>query len=198
VLKSRSDSAHPGEMDSAVEALASFASERPLAAAVCLLALVWAIATYARSWASGMKLDSSASSSRDEAMRAARERQQAMLTAAEGRARASAGARAPAAVPKEPQSAQSGEMPARMRAAIERQEAEARAAASAAASAADGECTDKCSDKCSGKSTEKKMSYTERLARIEKGKGQSEFNPMGGSGASSTAGKLFQRKKGGG
>ena len=46
-------------------------------------------------------------------------------------------------------------------------------------------------------SGKKKMSYTERLEKIERGKGQSDYNPLAGHGGSGGGGKLIQRKKGG-
>ena len=180
----------------AMEVLTTFAEENPFATAMLGLGALWAAANYLRSSTAGVKVGA-APSSRDDAMRAARERQQANLAAAAAERRSTSTTAGAPSVPKtEVQAAAPAapaEMPSRMKAALERQQREEAAA--------------KRSDCCQEPSapppppasnSKRKETTAEKVARIQGGKGPSEFNPMNGSGSSSSAGGVIKRKKGGG
>ena len=93
-------------------------------------------------------------------------------------------------------------MPARMRAPLERKEAlerKEREAAAAARSAAGATATAAAPPApVPDASSKRKETTAEKLARIHKGKGANEdFNPLHGSGTSSSAGGTLSNKKGG-
>jgi hypothetical protein len=156
---------------------------------------------------------SGASPSRDEAMAAARLRQQAMLASSKGAAatsspkKSTAAPASPAAVPQG-ETAQTA-MPSRMQKALEKQDAAA-AAAERRLSGAQGSCDkgacdakDCCekpappaSSQGASASRTKKESMTERLARIERGKGPSDHNPLHGQSSASSY-RPASKKKGG-
>ena len=182
-----------------MDALVALASENLLATGVVSLGLVWLAANHFRRSASGVKVGDGPRS-REEGMRAARERQQAQLAAsAEARmVKPSHVTALPAAPPEgdddvctEPETA----MPARMRMALERREREEAAAKRAQGAQQDGPASDPAPAPAQdGKRP--KESYTERLARIERGKGPSDHNPLHGYGGGSS--HVVQRKGKGG
>ena len=196
-----------------------FASQNPPLAMLITLGLAFFIANKLRSSAGTIKVGGS-SGDRNAAMLAARERQQSALAAAEARratyatvpvATAVEQAQAPAA----PAAEARDQMPARMRAALERKDAAARAEARmrgepaptpsapprevapptpAPAPRAAPSAPAASTSNASGK---RKETMTEKLARIERGKGPSaEFNPLHGSSGGSSF-KPSSKKKGG-
>lgn len=170
-----------------MDALLSIAADRPMLAAIATLALAWAVTNWFV-YGRGQPIGGSARA-KDDAVRAARERQQAALAAASGSGSTVAPAPAPKAEPK-PAAA----MPSRMAAALARAEA-----AEAAAAAPPAQPT-----KPSASAMKKKVaaddpnSVTQRLARIERGKGPTDHNPLQGHASGSSAGSSFQCKKKGG
>lgn len=168
--------------------LLNFAAANPGMALVISLGVAWFLLTKLRASSSGVTIGGTTSADREAALEAARQRQQAQLAAAaEARLKAVAPPNdkpaSPAAV--EPAAAQ---MPARMKAAMERRQAAERAQARTHQPPAP--------EVPASSSGKKKESLLEKLERIEKGKGSSDFNPLHGKTQSGSAG-LTQRKKGG-
>ena len=182
-----------------MDALVSLASDNLLATGVVSVGLVYLAASHFRGSGAGVKVGDGPRS-KEEGMRAARERQQAQLAAsAEARVRKpSNGTVLPAAPPEgdddvctEPETG----MPSRMRKALERKERE-EAAAKRAPPAVQQEAPapDPAPAAAQNGTRPNKESYTERLARIERGKGPSEHNPLHGYGGGSS--HVVQRKGG--
>ena len=212
------------------DSLKSFAGEQPMLTALLALGVIWFIATQLKSSAGGVTVGGDGSKAQD-AMRAARERQQAQLAAA---AEHRMQMMAPAAVsfppvastPPDGRCSPNQEMPSRMKKAMERQDAADAAARRADAGAAapppapattnttgnkksmaerlariegtapSAAAANNNSSTSDGKKP--KESMTERLARIERGKGPSDHNPLHGHSSGSSAGGVINRKKGGG
>ena len=196
------DDAPPTMDDMSSSPLMAFASANPMLTAEVANAGLWYAAKYFQSSSGGVACGSGACGSREEAMRAAREKQQQALAAA---AEARAAATKPAATapkpevpaPAAPSSVEDrSEMPARMRKALERQEAaEAAVRRTTAASEPAPAPAAPPPAPASSSSSMKKESVTERLARIEKGKGASDHNPLHGHASGSS--HVVKRKKGG-
>ena len=204
-----------------MDALASFAAESPLLTAMLGLALAWVLAKH---FVSGRGLSvgapDTALSSHDDAVRAARQRQQAKLDeiAAQRAAAAPSVVKGPSSTPPAPAQSEDAAMPSRMAAAAARAEAAAARAAAdpmptrmatamarteAAASAKQSGASDTPPHAASASASELKRaddpnSVSARLARIQKGKGPSEHNPLHGHSSGSSAGSSFQCSKKGG
>lgn len=205
------DERPPWEENSTLSSLLTFASEQPGLALMISLVATWLIVNKLRS-SGGVAIGGSKSVDREAAMEAARQRQQAQLAAA-------AEARLTAQVPAAPAPSSTGpaavapaEMPARMKAAMERrlaaERAEARMGQSptsgassstqlAPPSAAPPPAAPPREPRTNASGGKRKESLQEKMARIEKGKGSSDFNPLHGKTQTGGAG-LTQRKKGGG
>ena len=192
-----------------------FASQNPPLAMLITLGLAFFIANKLRSSAGTIKVGGS-SGDRNAAMLAARERQQSALAAA-AEARRATSATVPVATAEAPAAPAEArdQMPARMRAALERKDAAARAEARmrgepaptpsapprevapptpAPAPRAAPSAPAASTSNASGK---RKETMTEKRARIERGKGPSaEFNPLHGSSGGSSF-KPSSKKKGG-
>jgi len=183
-----------------METLAQAAYESPVLTAVMALALAWGLTRYVFA-GQGMTASSSGGAvSKDEALRNARARQQEALAAAAEARRQATGA--PTAAPQPP-APTADPMPSRMKAALARADAadaaERRSPTSPAAPPPPPSGTQ---SKPSGGKTVKTAgdpnSLTQRLARLEKGKGPSDHNPLQGHGSGSSAGGSFVCKKKGG
>ena len=180
-----------------MDTVTSIAENNPLATAVIGLGLVWAVGNYLRASAVGVKVGGVAVS-HDGAMRAARERQQAALAARSAEAQPASTPNKPAPAPQKPASQPGGaEMPARMRAAMERQQREEAAAKRGATSTNPASAAPEAPPAATS-CTKKKETTAEKLARIQKGKGPSDHNPLENRSTNSSAGSTFNRKKGGG
>lgn len=180
----RQQSPHEGSMSNM---LLDFATANPGMAIVISLGVIWFLLTKLRATSSGVTIGGTTPADREAALEAARQRQQEQLAAAaEARLKAVEPPKdkpaSPAAV--EPAAAQ---MPARMKAAMERRLAAERAEARTQQPPA---------PEVPASSGKKKESLLEKLERIEKGKGSSDFNPLHGKTQTGGAG-LTQRKRGG-
>ena len=201
--------------------IATIASQHPLMTAVLTLTLAWYIAFWYVN-KRGVVVGSGAAvakADKDEAIRLARERQQAALAdAAVARlAAAPDKVRAPAPAPAPKPTA----MPSRMSDALARAEAEeaakaaaagrlaaalARAEAGGTAKAAKAVEAPTALDETAPPPPPVKKhatvddpnSYSARLARIQKGKGPSDLNPLEGHASGSSAGSSFKCTKKGG
>jgi len=196
--------------------IATIASQHPLMTAVLTLTLAWYIAFWYVN-KRGVVVGSGAAvakADKDEAIRLARERQQAALAdAAVARlAAAPDKVRAPAPAPAPKPTA----MPSRMSDALARAEAEeaAKAAAAgrlaAALARAEAGGTAKAAKAVEAPTApppppvkkhatvDDPNSYSARLARIQKGKGPSDLNPLEGHASGSSAGSSFKCTKKGG
>ena len=196
--------------------IATIASQHPLMTAVLTLTLAWYIAFWYVN-KRGVVVGSGAAvakADKDEAIRLARERQQAALAdAAVARlAAAPDKVRAPAPAPAPKPTA----MPSRMSDALARAEAEeaAKAAAAgrlaAALARAEAGGTAKAAKAVEAPTApppppvkkhatvDDPNSYSARLARIQKGKGPSDLNPLEGHASGSSAGSSFKCSKKGG
>jgi hypothetical protein len=161
-----------------LDVLQETAAANPVGAAIFVLVALWFAANYFRASAAGVTVGQ-APESKEAALRAARARQQEQLAAAAekrvSQVPATPAAPAPPAAPAEP------EMPERMRRALEKK----RQAAAAAAPAPPPEPAPAPAPASASKN---KLSYTERLEKIERGKGPSDHNPLHGHGSGSSAG----------
>jgi hypothetical protein len=179
-------------MDMMTDVLQNVAASHPMAAGVAVLAAVWYMLICLRERAGDASVGGSVT---EEGIQKARERQQAALAQAAS-ARAQSVSSPPAAsTPKSPAptaGGPAGEMPERMRVAAARRAAADAAVAGTAGTAGAAKPAPK------GGSNDKN-SVTQRLARLQQGKGDQNGNPLmgpeGGKGSSSSAKPC--RKKGG-
>ena len=157
-------------------------SERhPMLVCALTLVLAWAMALKVRSWFGGTRISQERAVDKAAAMAAARERQQQLLDS-QAAARRLQQPAPPRAAPVEEEAAAEA-MPDRMAAALRRRLA-----------AEDGGAGPSSPPPSSQK--KKGASYTERLEKIQKGKGPSDHNPLQGH-PSERAGSVVCRKKGG-
>lgn len=167
-----------------MDAVLDLSHEYPFASACLVLGASWYVLTRLRS--PGATLSSQPGGlSREAALAAARERQQQMLADASLQSKEQAAARAPRATA--PESARKEAAPS----AANRSQAAADAAAARFAS-------QQAPSPPPAASAKRKETIAEKLARIEKGKGSSDFNPLHGQSGSGGAGRAINRKKGGG
>lgn len=189
-----------GFMSQILETLAQSACDSPVLSAVLALTLAWGLTRYVYN---GQRVTASGgnSVSKDEALRIARERQQSALAAAAELRRQQAGASSAAPQPQPP-APKADPMPPRMKAALARAEAAAVAEQGASSSPALAQPPADVQPGPSGGKTVKSPndpnSLTQRLARLEKGKGPSDHNPLHGHGSGSSAASSFVCKKKGG
>ena len=172
--------------------VAEIAAANPVATALLSAAILWWVGNYLLKASGGVKVGGGVS--RDEAMRAARERQQAALSSA------AKPCPKPCCTPSTttPEAdSPPAEMPARMKAALERKQRE-EAAARRAQPPADVEAQPAPAPAHNSTNKQPKETTAEKLARIQRGKGPSDHNPLHGHGSSSSAGSVINRKKGGG
>lgn len=170
-----------------LDALSSFCTElystHPLFATAATLVALWFAAITLRSWQVGVPVTQGAGgAAREDAMKAAREKQQALFAAAASRRTAPPAAATPAPDRGE------AEMPTRMRATLERLEQ------APEQSVPPGQGAPQPPPAAGSKPA--RPSYSERLAKIEKGKGPSDANPLLGH-ASKSCCSAVNRKKGG-
>lgn len=182
--------------------LASFSSSSPLVTALAALALAWAVMNYMVRGPTGLRTGGTHDSAREDAVRAARERQQRQLAeAAELRAGRGSSAQALPPAPKpDADAADKPAMPARMVAAMKRREEQAGGESSCGCEppVVDVPAPGPSTLAASKRRADDPNSVTQRLARIERGKGPSDHNPLHGHASGSTAGSSFQCKKKGG
>jgi len=175
-----------------MEALTSWGAENIVTTTLVTLAIAWYVANYLTNGRGQAIGGVGAAQAKDDAVRAARERQQAALTGAASAASAnasrslSAESKVPGPVPS---SGTTQAMPSRMAAALAR--AEAAEASAAAVSVTQPPAAAK------KMTAQDANSVTQRLARLEKGKGPTDHNPLQGHGSGSSAGGTFCTKKGG-
>ena len=161
-----------------MEALYEIAADRPVLAGVALLSVTWYVLVVLRERAGEKSIRGSSTVRDEEGIRRARERQQELVAqAAVGRPAAPVTRLEPVAP------AATGSMPARMQAALSRKAAEAAAPPPAPAA--------------SKKDATNKNSYTQRLARLQQGKGSTNHNPLQGPSSSGSSAKFSGKKKGG-
>lgn len=161
-----------------MDTLYELAEGRPVLTGVAVLAATWYALVILRERAGEKSIGGSSSVRDEEGMRRARERQQELLAqAATGRAAA------PVPTPEPVAAASTSEMPARMQAALARKAAAAAAPPPPLPAASKKDASDK-------------NSYTQRLARLQQGKGPSGNNPLQGPSSSGSSVK-FCKKKGG-
>ena len=201
--------------------IASIATQHPLMTAALTLTLAWYIAYWYVN-KRGVVVGAGAAvakADKDEAIRLARERQQAALADAAVARLAVAPdkvrAPAPTPAPKPAPAPKPTAMPSRMSDALARAEAEeaAKAAAAvrlaAALARAEAGGTAKAAEAVEAPTApppqpvkhatvEDPNSYSARLARIQKGKGPSDHNPLEGHSSGSSAGSSFKCTKKGG
>jgi hypothetical protein len=170
--------------------LLDYALVNPGMAAAIFLGLAWLVITKVRAMSAGVTIGDDGGkglAGRESAMEAARERQQQQMAAA-AEARRKAVAPSANSKPASPTVPAAAEMPARMKAAMERRQATERAETRLQPPAPPAPEAPPPSSK--------KESLLEKMERIEKGKGSSDFNPLHGK--TQTGGQgLTQRKKGG-
>ena len=175
-----------------LDAFTTFFSEQPALTAIATLALLYIAAVWLRDQAGGTVIGAP-TTSREEGMRAARQKQQeALLAAAEARNKCCAAA-APAPVPA-PQAAEAdySDMPPRMKAALERKKRDEAAAKRQASEPLPATAT--AAPAPPGK---KKETTAEKLARIEKGKGASDHSPLNPQASASSYQAARKGPKGG-
>ena len=190
-----------------MEAVFSAATENPLVAAILALGAAWLVASWfvqGRGVAVGA-VDRQAS---QDAMQAARQRQQAALEAAlAARGSPSAGvpkASAQAEPTVAPTASSHAGMPARMAAALARAENAGPSTPAPSAPSAPSSGEPSAPPTAPDQQMPKPMraddpnSVTQRLRRIEKGKGPTDHNPLQGHASGSTAGSSFACKRKGG
>jgi hypothetical protein len=190
-------------------ALSSWASSSPLTTALVALAIGWAVTNYLVRGPTSLRTGGTHDSAREDAVRAARERQQIQLAEAAER-RAGRGGQVAQTLATNPDADTQPEdkpvMPARMAAAMRRREESAGAGSSCGCvpPASDVPAADASAAAAPTPAPAPKRraddpnSITQRLARIERGKGPSDHNPLHGHASGSSAGSSFQCKKKGG
>ena len=170
-------------MDALTDVLRNVAISYPIFTGVAILAAVWYALVVVRE-RSGEAAVGSTSGGTEEGIRKARERQQAMLAQA-ATARAQTASSPPAAsTPKSPAAAPAGETSERMKAAMARAPGVSRFPETAGTAGAPKPAHQ-------NKGANDKNSLTQRLARLQEGKGDKNSNPLmgpeGGKGSSSSA-----------
>eukprot|EP00325_Prymnesiales_sp_UTEX-LB-985_P021854 CAMPEP_0174715510 /NCGR_PEP_ID=MMETSP1094-20130205/21259_1 /TAXON_ID=156173 /ORGANISM="Chrysochromulina brevifilum, Strain UTEX LB 985" /LENGTH=165 /DNA_ID=CAMNT_0015915091 /DNA_START=9 /DNA_END=506 /DNA_ORIENTATION=- len=157
-------------------------SDSPLATGVAALALAWVLARYLSN-GRGLSLEGDAALSKEDAMRAARERQQAALQASQA-----AGPSRPSNALSPPEQASEERMPSRMKLAMTRKDQ----------STAPAPQPQQQPGATNHARKEYLKSVADRMAKIDQGKPDTDHNPLNGHSSKSTAGGTFVCKKKGG
>ena len=165
----------------AMDTLYELAADRPVLAGVAVLSVTWYVLVVLRERAGEKSIGGSSSVRDEEGIRRARERQQELLAQA-----ASGRAAAPVTPPAPVAAAATSDMPARMQASMARKAAAAAAPPPPPPAPA-----------ASQKDPANKNSYTQRLARLQQGKGSTNHNPLQGPSSSGSGAKFCSKKKGG-
>jgi len=163
-----------------MDTLYELAADRPVLAGVAVLTVTWYVLVVLRERAGEKSIGGSSSVRDEEGIRRARERQQELLAQA-----ASGRAAAPVTPPAPVAAAATSDMPARMQASMARKATAAAPPPPPPAPAA------------SKKDPANKNSYTQRLARLQQGKGSTNHNPLQGPSSSGSGAKFCSKKKGG-
>ncbi|EOD29895.1 hypothetical protein EMIHUDRAFT_442383 [Emiliania huxleyi CCMP1516] len=161
---------------------AEFAGAYPISLACALLFAAWQLAQLLQHSRSGSTLGGAAAKE-DALLRARQVQQERMARAAEERA-----ASAPSPACCDGGGCSDSSLPDRLTSALAKAPASGKAPASSEAPA---------SGKAPAKLPADKQSVTARLAKIERGKGPSEHNPLQGHASSSSSAGICRRKKGG-
>ena len=179
-----------------MDMLTDVAAAYPMLSGLAVLTAIWyALVTLREK--SGEKALGSTSTAED-GLRLARQRQQELLAQAAAARQQGAPMPAVSVPPPAPTSpASPAELPERMKAALARKAAAEGAATATATAAGTSASAPPPKPAAKAKTANDKNSVTQRLARIQKGKGPSDHNPLTGPAEGSSQAKFCTKKKGG-